>query len=51
MNITYHTSQEDADSGDNALPSPYNSDGGTLYARVENPVTECYETIDFEIRS
>ena len=49
MNITYHTSQEDADSGDNALPSPYNSDGGTLYARVENPVTECYETIDFEI--
>ena len=49
MNITYHTSQDDADSGDNALPSPYNSDGGTLYARVENPTTLCYETIAFEI--
>ncbi len=52
-NITYHTSQLDADSGANALPtSYYNATPNTqeIFARVENVLnTDCYNTTSFNL--
>ena len=50
--VTYHDSQEDADSGVDALMSPYNntSNPQTIYARIENnAASDCYKTTSFTI--
>ena len=44
MTVTYHSTQADADSGSNAITSITATDGTTVYARVENSTTGCYET-------
>lgn len=53
VNITYHTSLTDANTGVNPLnPSPYNNQtAGTIYGRVENNTTGCYAitTITLEV--
>lgn len=45
FSISYHTSLNDADVGVNALnPLPYNNQtASTIYGRVENNVTGCYD--------
>lgn len=47
VTITYHSSQEDADSNTAPLTSPYTSSGETIYIRVEDDNTGCYETTSF----
>ncbi|PZR20978.1 MAG: hypothetical protein DI539_09355 [Flavobacterium psychrophilum] len=50
--LTYHISQEDADSGSNALPEYYNniSNGQTIYARlIHNEIAICYGTTSFKL--
>ena len=47
--ITYHTSQDDAESGTGAVTSPYSSSGETIYIRVESTVTGCYDTTSFNL--
>jgi gliding motility-associated-like protein len=52
-NITYHTSQLDADSGANALPTTYyNTVPNTqqIFVRIENVLnTNCYDTTAFSL--
>ena len=51
INLTYHTSLTEADSGSNPLPLTYTSGSTTIYARVEhinNPVT-CYAVTHFSL--
>ena len=52
-NITYHTSQLDADSGANALPTIYyNTSPNTqeIYVRIETILnTDCYDTTSFNL--
>ncbi|WP_299278965.1 hypothetical protein, partial [uncultured Psychroserpens sp.] len=43
--VTYHETQEDAETGDNALSSPYTNivmDVQTIYIRLTNTITGCY---------
>uniref|UniRef100_UPI002629B65E T9SS type B sorting domain-containing protein n=1 Tax=uncultured Psychroserpens sp. TaxID=255436 RepID=UPI002629B65E len=43
--VTYHETQEDAETGDNALVSPYTNiviDEQTIYIRLTNTITGCY---------
>lgn len=50
--VTYHLSQEDADSGDNQLPDGYTnvSNPQTIYVRVQHKtITICYATTFFKI--
>ncbi len=47
--ITYHTSQDDADNGTDAVPSTYTSAGETIYVRAENSVTGCFNTTTFNL--
>ncbi|MUU79817.1 fibronectin type III domain-containing protein [Winogradskyella endarachnes] len=47
--ITYHTSQADADSDTGALSSPYISAGQTIYVRAEDITTGCYSTTSFNL--
>lgn len=49
IDITYHMSQDDADNDTGALTSPYSSSGETIYVRVENTNTGCYETTSFNL--
>lgn len=49
VTITYHSSQEDADNNTSALTSPYTSSGETIYVRVEDDTTGCYETTSFNL--
>lgn len=42
--VSYHANLADAKSGSNALASPYNSATTTLYARIVNNTTGCYNT-------
>ncbi|MCM4166092.1 hypothetical protein KCTC52924_03006 [Arenibacter antarcticus] len=50
MTISYHTSQTDADTGNNPLISPYESGNTTIYARVVNDLnTSCYDTSSFDL--
>lgn len=49
VTITYHSSQDDADANSSALTSPYTSGGETIYVRVEDNVTGCYETTFFNL--
>lgn len=50
--VTYHTNNADAQSGNNAISGDltrYNSDGEPIFARVENKITGCFKTTDFEL--
>ncbi|WP_407556291.1 choice-of-anchor L domain-containing protein [Winogradskyella sp. 4-2091] len=50
--LTYHETQSDADSGMNALASPYANitpNIQTIFARGENLAGDCFSTISFEI--
>ncbi|HET8737859.1 MAG TPA: T9SS type B sorting domain-containing protein, partial [Pricia sp.] len=51
VDITYHTSQADAESGANAIvvPSSYTntSNGQYIYVRIEHTETGCFDTFDF----
>ena len=48
--LTYHISQEDADSGDSPLTSPYTSASQTIFVRVEESgLPACYATIEFDL--
>ncbi|MEO1030757.1 MAG: fibronectin type III domain-containing protein [Bacteroidota bacterium] len=49
VTISYHSSQDDADDGADALDSPYNSSGETIYVRVEDNATGCHETTSFNL--
>jgi gliding motility-associated-like protein len=49
LEITYHTSQEDADNGTGSLTSPYSSEGETIYVRAEDTTTGCYNTTLFNL--
>lgn len=51
LTITYHTSESDANIGINELPSTYVniSNPQTIYARITNNITECFELTDFEL--
>ncbi|WP_298762059.1 hypothetical protein, partial [uncultured Psychroserpens sp.] len=43
--VTYHETQEDAETGDNALGSPYTNivmDEQVIYIRLTNTITGCY---------
>src|SRR5699024_5714217 len=53
--ITYHTTEEDAEEGENAIEDPENhvADCETIWARIEGfangESTGCYEVVSFEI--
>lgn len=50
--VTYHTSMDDADTGDNALNFPYTNTtrAQIIYARIENAAnTDCYRVSTFNI--
>ncbi|AWH85830.1 hypothetical protein HYN59_12260 [Flavobacterium album] len=50
VDITYHTSQADADTGQNPVAVLYESATATIYARVVyNNNTECFATTSFDI--
>ena len=44
VTVSYHANLADAKSGSNALASPYTSATTTLYARIVNNTTGCYNT-------
>jgi len=48
--VTYYASQEDADAGINALASPYESSGETIFVRVASiDYDQCYVTNSFDL--
>ena len=48
--VTYHSSQNQADTGDLPLVSPYTTTGQTIYVRVkEAGAANCYGTTEFEL--
>jgi len=49
--VTYHDSQGDAEISANSLVSPYinTSNPQTIYVRIEDNTTGCYQTTNFEI--
>ena len=51
MEVTYHTTQGAADSGTGALASPYTNtvNPQTVYVRVEDISTGCYDTTTLEL--
>ncbi|MDT8347544.1 MAG: PKD domain-containing protein, partial [Flavobacteriaceae bacterium] len=52
FNITYHSSQADADNGVNALASPYNNVANpeTIFVRIENVLSAaCFDTTSFQL--
>ncbi|MCT4580007.1 MAG: gliding motility-associated C-terminal domain-containing protein, partial [Flavobacteriales bacterium] len=50
FNVTYHSSQNDAENNVDALPSFYTSSGETIYVRVESVNYEgCYVTNSFDL--
>ena len=51
VTLTFHETQADADSGANAITSPYSntSNPQTVYARVEDDVTGCYSTTTLDL--
>ena len=50
--VSYHIDLADADSGMNPLPTPYTNTGNpqTVYVRVEDNDTGCYDTTTLELR-
>ena len=51
VNITYHASESDANIGFNELSSPYTNRANpqTIYARITNTITECFELTSFNL--
>ncbi|NRD18734.1 gliding motility-associated C-terminal domain-containing protein [Winogradskyella eckloniae] len=49
VEITYHTSQADADADTNPVASPYSSSGETIFVRAENTDNGCYNTTSFNL--
>ncbi|MFL0354706.1 choice-of-anchor L domain-containing protein [Xanthomarina sp. GH4-25] len=51
LNITFHTSEDDANADSNAIPNTtaYNANTQTVYVRIESDITTCYALVDFEI--
>ncbi|KQC34369.1 hypothetical protein AAU57_14250 [Nonlabens sp. YIK11] len=51
FDITYYLSQADATAANNSIASSYTSNVPTdiVYVRVENNLTDCFSTTDFEI--
>ena len=49
LDITFHNSQMDADTGDNPIGSPYTSTGETVYVRIVDATTGCYGTYEMEL--
>ena len=48
--VTYHLTQEDADTGDSPLASPYTSTSQTIFVRVEEAgLPACYATTEFDL--
>ena len=48
--VTYHLTQEDADTGDSPLASPYTSASQTIFVRVEEAgLPACYATTEFDL--
>ena len=45
--ISYHTNQADADSGSSAISATSTVSGGTLYARIVDNATGCFNTSTF----
>ncbi|SHG45007.1 T9SS type B sorting domain-containing protein [Winogradskyella jejuensis] len=51
LNITFHSSSADANSGNNAIVNPenYNAETSTIFARIENDTTTCYTVENISI--
>ncbi len=51
LTITYHDSESDANIGIGELPNTYRniSNPQTIYARITNNITECFELTEFEL--
>jgi gliding motility-associated-like protein len=51
VTVTYHVSASDANIGTNALTSPYTniSNPQTIYVRITNVATGCFELTDFQL--
>jgi len=49
VTVSYHSSQEDADNGIGAIPSPYSSSGETVFVRAEDNTTGCHNTTSFNL--
>ncbi|AXG69283.1 fibronectin type III domain protein [Kordia sp. SMS9] len=51
VTISYYETMADAEAGTNMLadPTQYSSPGGTVYVRLEDDVTGCYSTADFQV--
>ncbi|MBR9846826.1 MAG: T9SS type B sorting domain-containing protein, partial [Algicola sp.] len=49
--ITFHTSDEDANSGTDAIPTPgnYNANTQTVFVRVESLITTCHSVVELNI--
>jgi gliding motility-associated-like protein len=45
--VSYHTNQSDADSGSSAISATSTVTGGTIYARIVDNATGCYNTSTF----
>ncbi|MEZ7503788.1 choice-of-anchor L domain-containing protein [Flavobacterium sp. Arc2] len=52
--ITYHLSDTDAIANNNAITSPHSisnaENGKTIYARIQNPTTNCFEIRSFQLQ-
>ncbi|MCX7549963.1 T9SS type B sorting domain-containing protein [Xanthomarina sp. F2636L] len=51
LNITFHTSENDANADSNAIgnTSAYNTNTQTVYVRIESEITTCYAIVSFEV--
>jgi gliding motility-associated-like protein len=51
VTVSYYETMADAEAGTNMLADPtvYTSAGGTVYVRLQDDVTGCYATGDFEV--
>ncbi|MDB9755617.1 gliding motility-associated C-terminal domain-containing protein [Winogradskyella sp.] len=49
ITITYHTSQTDAETDLGALTNPYSSGGETIFVRVEDDATGCFNITSFNL--
>ena len=45
--VSYYATQSDADAGSNSISTSTVVAGGTIYARIENNITGCYNTSTF----
>ncbi len=51
LNISFHTSENDANANTNAIAntSAYNANTQTIFVRIESEITTCYALVNFEI--